>query len=250
VIFDYDQQPKEYLTACPLCHEWFKQFLSVKTKDRNGYEVTVDTCRKCGLVFLNPRMTPEAYRAFYEDGHYRRSIPGSRGILRSAQEIYGYKLGWMLEPWIDSRGLRTGLDVGGSTGVVAEALQDGQGLSMSVLEPSEAESEEALRRGLTVIKSTLEDWEPFGPFDLVLLCQTVDHLLDISGGLAKIKKCLSEKGIFFVDFVVDSAVKIDHPYYLTKETMRAFLEGAGFRILAEKPRFADDRHYSMVCEVA
>lgn len=247
--FEYEAQPKEYLTACPLCREWFKQFESHITRDRNGYLVTVDTCRKCGLKFLNPRMTKGAYEAFYRDGHYRESIPGKGGIQRGAQKQYGYQLGWMLEPYIKGRELRTGLDVGGSTGVVAEALQDSQGLSMSLLEPSKAESEEARERGLYVIQTTLEDWEPFGPFDLVLLCQTVDHLLDISGGLSKCRKALAEGGIFFVDFVTSTHIKIDHPYYLQSKQMRMFLEDAGFKILAERV-FADQRHRSMICEGA
>ena len=45
---------------------------------------------------------------------------------------------------------------------------------------------------------------------------------------------------------VEDAVKIDHPYYLTQDTMRAYLSRSGFDVL-RADYAADHLHVSYVC---
>jgi len=91
----------------------------------------------------------------------------------------------------------------------------------------------------------------------VTLCQTIDHLTDASGSLAKIRRLLNPVGLFFVDIVdfraaylrnwsVESAVKIDHPFYFTEETVEALLRRSGFRIL-QTSFAADHLHVGYLC---
>jgi hypothetical protein len=42
------------------------EFVIVTHRDRYGYPARAHACRPCGLVFLNPRMTAEAYGRFYD----------------------------------------------------------------------------------------------------------------------------------------------------------------------------------------
>jgi hypothetical protein len=97
-------------------------------------------------------------------------------------------------------------------------------------------------------------------YDLITLCQTVDHLLDVSLSLRKIRSLLCEGGLFFVDIVdfsaayrrndsVEEAIKIDHPFYLTEETALAFLRRSGFDVLAVDYA-ADHLHVGYVCALA
>jgi hypothetical protein len=97
-------------------------------------------------------------------------------------------------------------------------------------------------------------------FDVVLICQTIDHLLDVAGTLARVRQLLTSRGRLFVDIVdfraaylrgwsVEDAVKIDHPYYLTQDTMRAYLSRAGFDVL-RADYAADHLHVSYVCSPA
>jgi cyclopropane fatty-acyl-phospholipid synthase-like methyltransferase len=142
------------------------------------------------------------------------------------------------------------LDIGGSTGVVAHYLSQEYDLSADVLDPSPEELAEAERRGLETIVGLLEDYDPGGRrFDMVLLCQTVDHLLDVRQALTKVCQLLDERGLFFIDIVdfraaylrnwrVEQAIKIDHPYYFTEATIEAYLGRAGFDVLAKN--YADD----------
>jgi hypothetical protein len=85
-------------------------------------------------------------------------------------------------------------------------------------------------------------------------------MLDVAGALEKIRGLIGEDGILFLDIVdfraafrrqgsVEDAVKIDHPYYLTEETARAYLARAGFAVKAVDYA-ADHLHIGFVCSPA
>jgi hypothetical protein len=125
-----------------------------------------------------------------------------------------------------------------------------------VLDPAPDELEVAAAAGLETIAGFAEDFEPHGRrWDLVLLCQTVDHLLDVGATLASVRGMTADDGHAFVDVLdvvlvarrlgcVEGAVKIDHPYYLTGETAQAYFLRAGFEPVAE--RLSEDDHRGFV----
>lgn len=249
----YENAPKEPIQACNLCGS---NVLALEgLTDRYGLEAPTARCRECGLVQLSLRMTPEAYREFYQAGHYRKLLSeffGQRVTpvgLEPQQREYAVRLARWLSPHMAT--LRSGLllDLGGSTGVVAEHLAYAFDLDATVVEPSAEEADSARRRGLAVAQVPLEDYDAGGNhYDLVTLCQTVDHLLDIKRDLARVRDWVAPAGKFFVDFVEHGPVKIDHPYYLTKQTIKRYLTGAGFRLEAIEPA-GDDLHVNVLCGV-
>jgi hypothetical protein len=97
-------------------------------------------------------------------------------------------------------------------------------------------------------------------FDVVIVCQTADHLLDVAGTLRRIRQLLAPRGFLLIDIVdfraaclrnwsVEEAIKIDHPYYFTESTMVAYLRRAGFEIL-RTDYAADHLHVSYVARPA
>jgi SAM-dependent methyltransferase len=260
--WDYDAQPKTPVTRCNLCGA--DRFVGLTHRDRYGYRARADACTRCGLVFLNPVMTADAYRAFY-DGTYRPLVSAYHGrridaeTIQAEQAEYAAALGAVLAPYAARGGAL--LDVGGSTGVVAHHLARRFGLAATILDPAPLEIAAARRLGLETVIGLVEDFDPAGRvFDLVTLCQTVDHLLDVGGTLAKIRKLLAPAGVFFVDIVdfraaylrhwsVEEAVKVDHPYSLTEATLEAYLAVAGFAPL-RKEYAADRLHVGWVCRPA
>ena len=74
--YDYSAQPKQTLTSCNLCGA--TEFVILAHRDRYGYPAQAHACRTCGLVFLNPRMTAEAYGRFY-NGVYRPLVSAFQG---------------------------------------------------------------------------------------------------------------------------------------------------------------------------
>jgi methyltransferase family protein len=273
--FDYAVQPKAWVSACNLCGA--TTFVVLNRRDRYGYPAQANACRRCGLVFLNPRMTADAYGRFY-DGVYRPLVSAYHGRLIDAQTIqdeqreYAADREQFVRPFLapgsdgatggsEDPPLRTLLDVGGSTGVVASHFANAFGLDATLIDPAPLEIAQAKQLGIETITGLVESHD-FGDrcFDLVLICQTVDHLLDIAGTLKKVRELLTDPGLLFIDIVdfraaylrngsVDEAIKIDHPFYLTEHTMPAYLRRAGFDVL-RTDYAADHLHVSYICRGA
>jgi SAM-dependent methyltransferase len=262
--YDYAKQPKQPRSACNLCGS--ERFVTLTHRDRYGYPACADGCLRCGLVFLNPVMTSDAYAAFYGKV-YRPLVSAYHGRLINAQTIQGEQREYavtraeLLARFLKSRSPKTLLDVGGSTGVVAHHLKERFDLQATVIDPAPLEIEVARKLGLRTVTGFVEECDPEEQqYDLITLCQTADHLLDVSLALQKIRTLLHEDGVFFVDIVdfraayrrngsVEEAIKIDHPYCLTEQTMLAFLRRHGFEVLAID--YASDHlHVGYVCAPA
>jgi len=258
--YQYAAQPKHPVTSCNLCGA--TEFVVLTHRDRYGYPAQAHACRRCGLVFLNPRLTAEAYGRFY-DGVYRPLVSAFHGRLIDARTIqeeqgeYARERAEFIRPFVVNSGARTLLDIGGSTGVVAHHFAREFGLEGTLIDPAPMEVEEAKRLGLETVTGLVEEHDfARQRFDVVIICQTVDHLLDVAGTLARVRQLLSERGLLFIDIVdfraaylrnwsVEEAIKIDHPYYLTEPTMTAYLARSGFEVL-RSDYAADHLHVSYI----
>lgn len=262
--YDYTAQPSSPVAACNLCGS--STFVVLTRRDRYGYPAHASACTRCGLVFLNPRMTAHAYARFY-DGVYRPLVSAFHDRLIDAQTIqaeqreYAADRAAFARPFIEGAGLQTMLDIGGSTGVVAGHFATAFGLKGTLIDPAPLEVAQARQFGLDTMTGLVEEHD-FGArrFDLVVMCQTVDHLLDVAGTLRRVRGLLTDRGLLFIDIVdfraaylrhwsVEDAIKIDHPYSLTQETIGAYLRRAGFEIV-RADYAADHLHVSYVCRAA
>lgn len=261
--YDYAAQPREAVSSCNLCGS--TRFVIIAHRDRYGFRVETHACERCGLVFLNPRLTAAAYGRFYE-AVYRPLVSAFHGRLIDArtiqdeQRVYAAERIEFLRSFV-SRDLKTLLDIGGSTGVVASRVAGEFGLTATVIDPAPLEVAEARGLGLDTVTGLVEQHDFRGrTFDLVIICQTIDHLLDVGGTLARVRQLLTPHGLLFVDIVefraaylrnwsVEEAIKIDHPYYLTEETMTAYLRRAGFEVV-RSDYAADHLHIGHVCRPA
>ena len=261
--YDYSKQPVERIERCNLCDDC--RFVVIADRDRYGYPAHTTACLRCGLVFLNPRMTAAAYARFY-DGIYRSLVSAYHDRLIDARTVREDQRGYADERVSFLAGrldLPTNrqprlLDVGGSTGVVAARLGHEFGLRATVLDPAPAELDIAETLGLETVSGSIEEYDPGGrTFDLITVCQAIDHFLDVRTALHRLRDMLAEGGRLFVDIVdfraaylressVEEATKIDHPYYLTQQTMEAYLRRVGLRVLA-MDHAADSLHVGYLC---
>lgn len=244
--FDYPATEKHSRRACDLCGS--DRFVVVSSIDRYGYPAQASSCLVCGLTFLDPVMTPDAYADFYRSV-YRPLVTAYHGrridaiTIKDEQREYAAERIEFMVPLVGGRSDRTFLDVGGSTGVVASALRDAFGWKPTVLDPAPLELDEAAKLHIETISGFIEDYEPGGrTFDVVGMFQTVDHLLGAASALAKIRSLVRDGGWFYADIVdwraaylrnrsIEAAVKVDHPYYFTEPTFEAMLVRSGFEIV-------------------
>jgi 2-polyprenyl-3-methyl-5-hydroxy-6-metoxy-1,4-benzoquinol methylase len=256
VGYDYAAHQTEPVEECNLCGS--TDLAELSRRDRYGYPATLRMCRRCGLGFLSPRLTAAEYGSFYEDV-YRPLVSAFHGrridaeTVQNDQRAYAADLvEWLREHLLEPP--RSVMDVGGSTGIVAGAVRDAFGSAATVLDPAPAELDVAAAAGMETIAGFAEDFDPGERrWDLVLLCQTIDHLLDVRDTLEAMRRMTG--GHAFVDVLdlliaarkqgsVEGATKIDHPYYLTHDTAVAFFARAGFEPVAE--RLSADGHWGFV----
>ncbi|MGH3118157.1 MAG: class I SAM-dependent methyltransferase [Gaiellales bacterium] len=257
VGYDPAAVEREDVVSCNLCEA--TQFVELGRRDRYGYDCRLMACARCGLGFITPRPTAAAYGAFYRDV-YRPLVSAYHGrridaeTVQEEQRAYADDLRVFLERTLRRRPGSV-LDIGGSTGVVGAAFRDSS-TAITVLDPAPDELEVAAQAGLETVEGFAEDFDPAGrTWDLVLLCQTIDHLLDVRATLAAIRRFIGDEGAAFVDVldvawvlasrgVIEDSYKVDHPYYLTRATARAYFEKVGLGVTAE--RMADDGHWGFV----
>jgi 2-polyprenyl-3-methyl-5-hydroxy-6-metoxy-1,4-benzoquinol methylase len=257
--YDYGSQATQRPGECNLCRAQGRA-IEVTTRDRYGYPATLVVCQRCGLGYLCPRLSVTQYTHFYSEV-YRPLVSAYHGRRIDAETVqleqrdYAAELAGFVLPLLPSPP-RTILDVGGSTGVVASVLAAQVGARATVLDPSPDELAVARAAGLETVSGLVEEFDPGGrTWDLVLLCQTIDHLLDVRGTLAALRTMTTGSGHAFVDIVdidvllhqageIERVVKIDHPYYLTHPTVSALFALTGFTIVAE--RLTDDGHRGFV----
>ncbi|MGH3770802.1 MAG: class I SAM-dependent methyltransferase [Pseudonocardiaceae bacterium] len=234
--------------------------MEVSERDRYGYPATFVVCPRCGLGYLCPQLSASQYAHFYSE-IYRPLVSAYHGRRIDAETVqieqrgYAAELAAFLLPLLPSSP-RTILDVGGSTGVVARVLAKRLHARATVLDPSPDELAVARTAGMETIAGFVEDFDPGERrWDLVLLCQTIDHLLDVLGTLAALRQMMTDEGRAFVDIVdldvllrrtgsIERVVKIDHPYYLTGPTAAALFALTGFTIVAQ--RLTNDGHRGFV----
>jgi SAM-dependent methyltransferase len=256
--YDYESREQEFVRECNLCRS--THHVEVSRFDRYGFPAVLRLCARCGLGFLSPRLSAAEYASFY-DGVYRPLVSAYHGRLIDAQTVqeeqraYADELRGFLRAYLDT-GPATVLDVGGSTGIVAAAVRDEFGSRPTVLDPAPHELAVAAAAGMETIEGFAEDYDPVSRrWDLVLLCQTIDHLLDVDAAICAIRGLLAQNGRAFVDVLdigfmarrrgsIEDAVKVDHPYYLTRETARAYFDRAGLDVVAE--RLSPDGHWGFL----
>ncbi|MDQ3762338.1 MAG: class I SAM-dependent methyltransferase [Actinomycetota bacterium] len=259
LCYDYGVLATQRPAECNLCAAGGCA-VEVAERDRYGYPATFVVCRCCGLGYLCPRLSATQYAHFYSE-IYRPLVSAYHGrridaeTVQPEQRDYAAGLAAFLLPLLPSRP-HTILDVGGSTGVVSSVLGARLNARATVLDPSLDELAVARAAGMETIAGLVEDFDPRGRrWDLVLLCQTIDHLLDVRGTLAALRQMMAAGGRAFVDIVdvdvllrrtgsIERVVKIDHPYYLTRATATALFALTGFRIIAE--RLTGDGHRGFV----
>lgn len=218
---------------------------------RKTVTTTLVRCCQCGLVYQQPRPTPDEivqhYPPEYNAYHYhrelrQRSVFGrwatKYGIAKRCRYITRYKQAGVL------------LDVGCATGLFLEGMRRRGRWELWGLEPSVHAAEVARQMGFRVITSTLETADlPEGYFDVVTMWDVIEHLHDPAGALRHIARILKPNGILVIRTPnLDSwEARLFGPYWsglepprhlfiFTPRTLGAMLAQANFTVLHQDCR--------------
>ncbi len=226
---------------CNLCGRDVTEVLTRQA--RHGLPLTTVICRQCGLIYLNPRPTFLQYREFYESGAYR-GLTGESEVppavffawqLRHGRRILDFILDY-LPPHARV------LDIGCGAGGILRVFLD-RGATVAVgIEAFPEHARFARAQGLIVFEGAFETADfPDAQYDVIIMTQVLNHLIDPFGALKKVHCLLAPDGIAFIEVLNFLSVTrrcrlgwsptIDHPYMFVPATFQRMLERAGFEIL-------------------
>ena len=156
---------------------------------QNGYRMV--ECRRCGLVYADPRLTPEILIGLY-DGYHQRGSKDEHTWETLMMPNFA-EVSDLLDDMIPEKGRL--LDIGCGYGHFIQIMQN-KGWVASGIEPSERTSEYALSKGLDVRRMVIEDASfPENSFDAITAFYVLEHLFDPLAALNKIKAMLKPGGV-------------------------------------------------------
>jgi SAM-dependent methyltransferase len=183
---------------CNLCGS--VEVEEIGSRDRGGRPLRTTICRRCGLVWSNPRPSEAEVRRYYSR-EYRldykgQATPSLRHVARSGRgALNRYR---SLLPFL-SRGTRV-LDAGAGGGEVVYALRK-FGFDARGLEPDEEYARQAREAlGVPVDTGFIQDVSfPPGCFDAITMYHALEHVEDPVGILARLRSWLTDGGLLLVE---------------------------------------------------
>lgn len=233
--------------SCNLCRSSDTEQLCFEQRFQTGIPVVI--CKTCGLIYLNPRWSNESYSHFYKE-NYRRFMGESDKSLSEValmQRIHGSKILSFCSDFLQSGS--SVIDIGCSAGGVLWLFREAKACHVVGVEPSVKESAYARERLRIQVRTELFEQVklPESSFDLAIMTQTLNHLLDPFGQLEHIRNLLKPKGKLFVEVrnfpeyskISRRPTQVDHVYYFTPETLECMLRKVGFEPLRTEVDTAD-----------
>lgn len=237
---DYEQVP------CNLCGR--NNVEVINRRDRNGLKVQSCICKYCGLIYVNPRMTPEWYAEYYKS-EYRLQMARFRKMPAASpdfDQMFRNSAGHGRELAVTfQKHWRKGLtvEVGSSVGGVLHGVRQELGVEVLGIEPSPEESAHANRQGIKTYTSLIENFRDELPPVANFVCtQSLNHFLDPQYFIAWAHRHLAKDGLLILEVMnfrqvfrrygwMRRAIQIDHTYMFVSETLANFVEAGGFEIL-------------------
>ncbi len=239
-----------HLASCPACGSSVKKpWLS---KEIAGVKFNLDKCCACGTGYVNPPPSAESLKSFYACcGHGSKSLTSFDEVMASEVEFpnstvdaqrmvtYAKKL---LGPC--QAGKAKALDIGSGYGFFSKAALE-QGFQVMAVNPARAENRIFQQlNGFEPIPLFFEEVD-FGTekFDLVILSQVLEHLLDPFQVLVKVRKLIKPEGVIAIAVPNVDAILIKilksrssflglpgHIIHFSRQGLSAILRRAGFEV--------------------
>lgn len=242
--FPYNELEKEHI-LCNFCGSDDYQVLSDEGTD--GLPLTSCICKRCGLIYINPRMTKEGYKFYYEKEYRDKTINyGEKGSdfdcgrLYETTKPHGRMLGEFMRRHLNVSGAI--MEIGSGAGGVLAGIKEVLGREVEGLEPSAVEAAYAQKKGIKTHHSLIEDYAGTKKYAAILSTQALNHYLDPHYFFAWAHSSLVAGGIIVIEVMnfrqqlknsgkYKNSVKIDHVFMFTPEVLADFVRSAGFEIV-------------------
>lgn len=200
------------------------------------------SCERCGLIFMNPRVSATALEQLYEFDSKANDAWVDVLLSDAEEKFQTYDFGSLLDELGDRQGRL--LDVGCSIGRLLN-LARARGYDVLGLELGARAARHAREQyGLPVIEKTLEESQlESASFDVVTMIEVLEHLPDPRSALTEIHRILKEGGLLLIGvpnawslgvLVLGEAARTfnrNHLAYYNERTLTQLLTQKGFRLV-------------------
>jgi 2-polyprenyl-3-methyl-5-hydroxy-6-metoxy-1,4-benzoquinol methylase len=239
----YEESPLGLLerVSCPICGR--NDSVPVWRK----FGMIIGRCRGCGLVYTNPRLPPSQIWTRYSREYFWNEYLPTLGIGADGEvDIEAFRRHFTPLLTLIARFVPPParlLEVGAAAGLFLKAAEM-TGYAVCGLELSpEAVAFGRDRLGLDLRQEAAEEMTfPDRSFDVVVMCETIEHLLDPLAAVGAIHRSLEPGGALVVTTPnIDAMSRFglgtqwsvlspaEHLYYFSERTLTRLLERAGFR---------------------
>ena len=254
-MYDAHNNPWEgRIISCPLCGGKKYKVLFKLIKKRCNPQRPADTfvrCISCGFIYINPRILfPKQGISIKLNSSEKENIDSiaknrlaSFELDEDLERIYEYKKSGNL------------LEIGCGTGAFL-SLASRMGFNVTGVEPRKEYAEYgATKYGLDIIQGlvgdprqciSLED----DKYDVVVLNEVIEHVLDINAFISAVKKCMKVGGLLYLTtpdvhslYAFLFRVNWDqyhvcwHHHFFNKQTLKYSLNLYGFKVVKTWPTY-------------
>jgi SAM-dependent methyltransferase len=238
-----------HLEDVPACPCGSTDATPLASHDRFGLPIGVVLCRSCGLARSTPRLStadlPDFYQNIYHGLHMSLPAPDpSTTLFRRGQ---GAAIFALLRDQLPNGPLLVA-EIGAATGQVLREFAEAAGKDVRTAgcEYASAYVEAGRSVGTDMRRGGPETLQDLAPFDVVILSHVVEHLPDLTAGLADVRALGDEATLFFVEvpglltidrkreyaFRFDRYLTAAHTFHFTLRTLTETMARSGFRLIS------------------
>ena len=249
----------EKLEVCPVCkHTDFKNFLICTDHSISGESFALNQCKKCSVVFTNPRPTDSALPKYYDDPDYISHQNQSTNLINCVYKLVrNYTLSKkvkMLKKYSTGTSI---LDYGCGTGDFLATCKR-RGYTTYGYEPNPIAKEQAGTKGIAVVED-IKDIK--GDIDIITAWHVLEHVSDLRKTIKLLRKKLSDTGVLLIAvpnlnsydaaYYKEHWAALDvprHLYHFTQESFGKLLELNKLTLVNTIPMHFDSYYVSLLSE--
>jgi len=204
----------EKLEACPVCsHTSFSNHIICDDHSVSGESFALVKCRKCSLLFTNPRPSAEFLDKYYESDDYISHTNTSNSLLHIGYKVARWYMLHKKERLIRTLNQGKGqlLDFGCGTGHFLKHCKQ-KGWIVSGIEPNHKANVMASKLLNQPIHQTIKDSKT--KFDLVTAWHVLEHVPDPMKTIKALRKRLTDNGHLVI--AVPNHLSFDAMHYKDK----------------------------------
>jgi len=193
-------------------------------------------CRSCQMVYANPRINAgklsDGYGEYVDDSYFAEETGRAKTARKVLQLVSKFKTGGRV------------LDIGCSCGIMLNEFKQAGFTCTGIELSSWACTTGQQKYGLNLINLPLEQagLQP-GSFDIVMLNDSIEHLLNPLAMLREVHQLLADDGLLYIftpdcDSTMAKVMKESwwnvvqsHTVLFSKKTLRQLVENGGFEII-------------------